>query len=359
MRQSTSPLSKVRHFSCFRKQSLRVHSLTIPANCWSSHKQYHLIHRCCCVPYHKTTCMNLCKFNSSASETPVNSSTDTHQSKIEDEDFKDLSEDERKHLHYIQLEYDLMYYSGTPVPDPEYMTNQVWLELMKCQGGKERKIKLKKILVNQKKSEAQLEKQTDTEEEKTPPTINLQKHSERFKNTIFRRIENQAIRRLSHHRMVHAMRFGPQILIDLGFDEHMTEKAINKLISQIKLAYAVNKTFKEPFHFIFCNVDVNSQIMDMLNSQSADAKERGDSGAVSDYLMTFTEKDYNAMYPREELVYLTNDAPELMTHFDHNVTYIVGGLTETSEKRKLTFAKARRQGIKMQKFPLDKYLLYV
>lgn len=70
--------------------------------------------------------------------------------------------------------------------------------------------------------------------------------------------------------------------------------------------------------------------------------------------MTVTDGSYLETYPREQLVYLTPHCREEMTHYDHNAVYIIGGIVDKMNAEPLTLAKAKREGIRMQKLPLDR-----
>lgn len=46
----------------------------------------------------------------------------------------------------------------------------------------------------------------------------------------------------------------------------------------------------------------------------------------------------------------------MMTEFDPDSVYIIGGIVDKKDSTPLTMAKAKREGIRMAKLPLDKYL---
>jgi len=60
--------------------------------------------------------------------------------------------------------------------------------------------------------------------------------------------------------------------------------------------------------------------------------------------------------PKEKIVYLTPHCREELDIFDHDTTYIIGGIVDKSNQEPLTLAKAKREGIRMAKLPLDRYL---
>ena len=70
--------------------------------------------------------------------------------------------------------------------------------------------------------------------------------------------------------------------------------------------------------------------------------------------MTLHPESYLSKFPKEKLIYLTPHCKEEMKHFDHDAVYIIGGIVDLGNSEPLTFAKARKEGIRMQKFPLDR-----
>lgn len=70
--------------------------------------------------------------------------------------------------------------------------------------------------------------------------------------------------------------------------------------------------------------------------------------------MVVNPGSYLEKYPREQLVYLTPHCQEELLTYDHDAVYIIGGIVDKSSGEPLTLAKAKREGIRMQKFPLDR-----
>jgi len=47
-----------------------------------------------------------------------------------------------------------------------------------------------------------------------------------------------------------------------------------------------------------------------------------------------------------------------MTSFDHDAVYIIGGIIDLSGKKPLTFGKAKRENIRHQRLPIDRYVKF-
>lgn len=55
------------------------------------------------------------------------------------------------------------------------------------------------------------------------------------------------------------------------------------------------------------------------------------------------------------MVYLTPDAEETLT-YDPDDIYIIGSIVDKRTQPPLSLAKAKREGLRMAKFPLDRYV---
>lgn len=75
--------------------------------------------------------------------------------------------------------------------------------------------------------------------------------------------------------------------------------------------------------------------------------------------MVVNPDSYLEKYPRERLVYLTPHCREELITYDHNAVYIIGGIVDKSSGEPLSLAKAKREGIRMKKLPLDRLVMAV
>jgi len=71
--------------------------------------------------------------------------------------------------------------------------------------------------------------------------------------------------------------------------------------------------------------------------------------------VTVTEKSYLDLYPKQDLIYLSPDAHNTLSHFDANKIYILGGIVDKYGEEPLTLTKAKKEGIACYKLPLDRY----
>ena len=73
-------------------------------------------------------------------------------------------------------------------------------------------------------------------------------------------------------------------------------------------------------------------------------------------LIEYSTNSYLDLFPRSQLVYLTYNSETTLDKFNHDDIYIIGGLVDKTNPKPLTMAKAKREGLRTAKLPLDNYL---
>lgn len=106
---------------------------------------------------------------------------------------------------------------------------------------------------------------------------------------------------------------------------------------------------KTPFHLHFCNLNPDgSYHKELLKRYGAETWER--------LMITASPQRYVDMFPRQQLVYLTSDSPNVLHTFDHDKVYIIGALVDRSSQPGLSLANAKRLKLATARLPLDEHL---
>lgn len=120
-------------------------------------------------------------------------------------------------------------------------------------------------------------------------------------------------------------------------------------MSQLLEVEGWNRRAVEPFHLHFCNLQPGGAYeKELLKRYGADTWER--------LLITSTERQHVDVFPREQLVYLTADSPNVLRRFDHSKVYVVGALVDRSIQSGLSLANAKRLQLATARLPLDEFL---
>lgn len=65
--------------------------------------------------------------------------------------------------------------------------------------------------------------------------------------------------------------------------------------------------------------------------------------------------NYLDTLPKEKLVILSNDSPNVLTHFDGNVTYVLGAFVDLAPKGPLMLSKAKEMNVETARLPFNLY----
>lgn len=162
-------------------------------------------------------------------------------------------------------------------------------------------------------------------------------------------------RRGTMSRLRRAALFGQPLIIDLGFEEYMTRDETILTAKQIKKTYNFNReSDTEPFNLWLVNYRPDSLMGDSLQTVLPDFSDN------PNYMLHKTSEHYlNLDYPRRKLIYVTSHCRDEMHEYDSSAIYILGGcVSRTGRTKTLIADRAVRDGVKMVKFPLERYLAW-
>jgi Trm5-related predicted tRNA methylase len=128
-------------------------------------------------------------------------------------------------------------------------------------------------------------------------------------------------RQLRQAKLLVAARLADYIVIDCSFVNEYNENDISLVNYYERLQLKIHSCFTplyryhSPSFVILCNVFSNHNDKWLRNSPFCHA----------------TSLSYLDLFPREQLVYLSPDSPNIMTEYEHNVIYILGGIFQKSK----------------------------
>ncbi|KAK2465959.1 hypothetical protein APHAL10511_001600 [Amanita phalloides] len=163
------------------------------------------------------------------------------------------------------------------------------------------------------------------------------------------------------------LEFGGRVVIDLGFDDKMTDKEIASLCSQLAYTYSANRNASYPFSLL--HTSLNGRTLARLESMNDSGYRRwtetewwtegyeylwtGQAGPISPK----NQCNAPAMAAQNAVVYLTADSEEELLHLSPDETYIIGGLCDHNRyKVNLCLNKANKSGIRTARLPIGRYL---
>ncbi|XP_054160826.1 mitochondrial ribonuclease P protein 1 homolog [Oppia nitens] len=176
-----------------------------------------------------------------------------------------------------------------------------------------------------------------------------------WRNTLFTRYFNQSAKQYSFNRLRTATLYGQKLVIDCSFDTEMQDYETESVGRQLAGIYHTNRLppspTTEPFDLYFCNCRPDGRVyrkwMKYMRPLDSD---------LNKYYVNVTENNYLDMFPKEQLIYLTPDARQVLTEFDPNAIYILGSLVGKTCSLPLTKWKAEREGLQHYKLPIHMFV---
>ncbi|XP_020293975.1 mitochondrial ribonuclease P protein 1 homolog [Pseudomyrmex gracilis] len=271
-----------------------------------------------------------------------------------------LSDPENKKLaQIIELEIDVLRHNAEKVPNGTIAPRE-WLVLFKLETRSQRKKYLHFLWHNEKtrenkaaKKEAKkaewLVKKAELEKKEAEEDTNEMKYGLGH-NTIFMRIYESTMNNFYNGRVIlHAMMYEPKIVFDCSYEEHMTIFEIQYCVRQLIMAFSNNRTHENPMFLYFCNFNKDGFLGQNFYRQLPIADD-------VDFPAVITTQSYLDLFPKEKLVYLTPHCRNDLEEFDPEAIYIIGAMVDKTSPKPHSLAKAKKEGIRMAKLPLEKYL---
>lgn len=231
---------------------------------------------------------------------------------------------------------------------PEHITDAELKAVMECPSKASKKKYLKYLFSKEKMKKAkQIKKEMKAEARKKAMLLETTEEDEQ-KSFLFLRLGDRQFNSAMGWKGIQAMQFGQPLVFDMAYDNYMTLRELKNAVSQLLESEGWNRRNVDPFHIYFCNLKRDSAFHRELVKRYEEKWDR--------LLLTATEKAPVDLFPKENVIYLTADSPNVMTTFKHDKIYIIGSLVDRSLKRGVSLANAKRLNLATQRLPLDTYL---
>lgn len=238
---------------------------------------------------------------------------------------------------------------------PEEMTDEEVETLAKLTTKSSRKKYLKYLAIRERHKKARKEKQQQKAAKREASLMESGgeegegEGGPRLKNTLFLQFWDRSLDKLLAWKSAQSMVFGQPLVFDMSYESHMSRREIENTVSQLMDVEGLNRRATEPYHLHFCNLQPDGLYKkELLQRYGAETWER--------LLISTSERQHVDLFPREQLVYLTADSPNVLRTFDHSKVYIIGALVDRSIQKGLSLANAKRLKLATARLPLDEFL---
>ncbi|XP_047420448.1 tRNA methyltransferase 10 homolog C [Sciurus carolinensis] len=234
---------------------------------------------------------------------------------------------------------------------PEHITEEELKTIMECASKTSKKKYLKFLYLKEKLKKARQikkERKAAAKEEAKKAMLLETTEEDKQQNFPFLRVWDRRINIAMNWKGVQAMQFGQPLVFDMDFENYMKPKELQNTISQLLESEGWNRRNVDPFHIYFCNLKIDGAYQKEL------VKRYG--GKWDKLLLTATEKSHVDLFPKDKIIYLTADSPNVMTTFKHDRIYVIGSFVDKNMQPGTSLAKAKRLKLATECLPLDKYL---
>lgn len=234
---------------------------------------------------------------------------------------------------------------------PEHITEEELKTIMECPSKSSKKKHLKYLYIKENLKKArQIKKEMKAAAKEEAKKVKLLETTEEDKqqNFLFLRLWDRNMNIAMDWKGAQAMQFGQPLVFDMIYDNYMKPKELQNAVSQLLESEGCNRRNIDPFHIYFCNLKINGAYHRELVKRYGEKWDK--------LLLTATEKSYVDLFPKDDIIYLTADSPNVMTTFRHDKIYIVGSFVDKAMQPGTSLAKAKRLNLATECLPLDKYL---
>lgn len=260
-------------------------------------------------------------------------------------------------LKVLMLEAEVLRQEGKRAPDPALLSDDKWEHLLTLGSRSARQKYYSFLWQCEKREESRLLKK-ETRREANIERLSLIREQQKAEPhisygmnhcTMFLRIYDQTIDHWNNLKLIRAMQFSPKVVIDCSYGSFMTPQEASNAAKQFMLCFAENRQDDDPFDLHLCNADMDTYSMKQLHKFIPKMHEPS-------FPMNVHEGNVTEVFPRERLVYLTPHCHSDLVAYDPEDIYIIGGMVDKANNEALSLAKAKRMGLRMARFPLDRYL---
>ncbi|EHB14878.1 Mitochondrial ribonuclease P protein 1 [Heterocephalus glaber] len=233
---------------------------------------------------------------------------------------------------------------------PEHITEEELKNIMECASKKSKQKYLKFLYIKENLKKAKQNKKEMKAAKKEAKKAQLLETTEEDEqqNVLFLRLWNIKETIAMGWKGAQAMQFGQPLVFDMAYDNYMKPEELNNTIRQLLESEGCNRRDVDPFHIYFCNLKPDSAYHRELVKRYGKKWDK--------LFLTATEKSYVDLFPKNNIIYLTADSPNVMTTYKHDKIYIVGSFVDKNMQPGISLAKAKRLNLTTECLPLDKYL---
>ncbi|XP_055309685.1 mitochondrial ribonuclease P protein 1 homolog [Sitodiplosis mosellana] len=272
---------------------------------------------------------------------------------------KTLDEAQQKRVRYIQNELALQNVENHPVPKVERLTTSDYKTILTLSQNQRHKYYtyLYKMhhsdgadfLKRQIRREIQKEKSQFQQDD--DQTVDENKHIQYGlgKNSLIPKIYGRTVDKWKNTRSLWRTALGyPNMIFDCSYSKEMTPRENHEAAKQLVHCFGLNRSHREPFVLHFCGIDRTSLLWSFINKNNPMFGQKP-------LPIQLHDEPIQEAFPKEKLVLLTPDSPNILREYNPDDHYVISGLVDRGDKVPFTLAKAKRLEIRSARIPMEQF----
>ncbi|XP_028582503.2 tRNA methyltransferase 10 homolog C [Podarcis muralis] len=232
---------------------------------------------------------------------------------------------------------------------PENISEEDFKTLNECPTKSSIRKYLKFLAIKENRKKADREKKEKRNEANKERMLNTQENAGgELPNTFLPKFWTRSQDAVYNWRAAQSMIFGQPLVYDMNYENYMSRREMENTVKQLMESEGANRRALDPFHLHYCNLQAGGPYHKEFVKRYGEAWDK--------LFVTVTEKSYVEVFPKDQLVYLTADSPNVMKTFEHDKIYIIGSIVDKSMKTGLSLANAKRLDLATARLPLDRCL---
>lgn len=140
----------------------------------------------------------------------------------------------------------------------------------------------------------------------------------------------------------------PKLIFDCGYADDMSYRENTEAANQLAYCFALNRSHQTPFVLHFSNMNFQSLLWKKLRNCIPTLLQKPLPVQVDD-------QDIIDKYPREKLVLLTPDSPNILKEYNPDDHYVISGIVDRGDKVPYTLSKAKKYDLRTARLPLETF----
>jgi len=135
-----------------------------------------------------------------------------------------------------------------------------------------------------------------------------------------------------------------RVCFDMNFDDLMTQRDLGKCLKQVMRCYSINRRLPAPLQ------------LSMTSFAGKVVEEMGRHEGYRNWDMDFQENKFDAVFSKDDIVYLSSESENVLQQLDQDKVYIIGGLVDHNRHKGLCHSRAVAAGVSHAKLPIGEFV---